>query len=375
MKTSTFKLQERSAEEMMQRAAAYAEHKKLTNVSEKANEVMHPTNTGAGAEFIPSEVFAEGVIDIMPNHSMLLQLLPGNHGVGLPKAYTAAVKGLSVSDLLFEGKTEWTTGTGSETEDDHSQSKATTAQITLNQASFILEVDINDEQLEYNAVDTEAYVREEIARGMGMTVDALIINGDSETGATGNVNSDDGAPASKKYYLKIDGGIRERAINGSYTVDVGTLDAADYSSLMATLGEYGAYPEDLLFLQHVSVTHKTRTLSELETVDQFGPNATIVSGMVGAIYGTPIVTHRYVPKTEADGKVSTTGSNNTKGQILCVYKPAVQFGFGKDFKLETVRVAGYGWRMVATFDFAFKIIDSANSLTNPTISAGINVTV
>ena len=82
-----------------------------------------------------------------------------------------------------------------------------------------------------------------------------------------------------------------------------------------------------------------------------------------------------MPKTEADGKVSTTGSNNTKGQILCVYKPAIQFGFGQEFKIETERVAGYGWRLVATFSFAFKIVDSAASLSDPTVSAGISVTI
>lgn len=342
----------------------------------KANEVMHSSNTGAGAEFIPSEVFAKEIFDLLPQRPGLLsQLQSGYHGNNLPKVYTAPVIGLSAGDIEFEGRSEWTTGTKSETEDDHTQQKATTMNVTLTQAGFIAEIDISKDQLRYNAVNTEQYVRDRLLAGMQLTAEKFIINADSETGATGNVNLDDAAPASTKYYLKADNGIRERAINGSYTKNVGTLAASDYSDIMSVLGEYATNPEDLLFLQSPSVSHKARVLDEVETVDKLGDKATILKGQMGSIYGVPIVNHRGVPKTEADGKVSTTAGNNTLGQILCVYKPAIQWGFGQDFEIELERVPGYGWRLVATFDMAFSIVDSAASLDNPTVAAGINVTV
>lgn len=341
----------------------------------KANEVMHTGNTGFGEEFIPAEQFAQDIIDIMPEQPGFLSALPGNHGTGLPKVYTSAAIGLSVADLEFEGRSEWTTGTASDTESDHSQQKAATKSITLTQKGFILEVDIADDQLQYNAVNTEQYVKERIARAAVQLAEKLIINGDSETGATGNVNLDDAAPASTKYYLKIDGGLRERAINSSYNVNVGTLTASDYSDILAVMGWYGIYPEDCLFLQHPSVTHKMRTIDEVETKDLRGDNATILKGWVGNIYGVDIINHIAVPLTEADGKVSTTAGNNTLGQICAMYKPAVQYGWGRDFKLEVVRVAGYGYRLVATMDFAFTIIDSEGSLANPSIAVGRNITV
>ena len=345
-------------------------------LSRKANEVMHTGNTGAGAEFVPSQVFANEIFDIVPNRGQLLPLLQtGFHGRNLPKTYTAPVKALSVGDVEFEGRGEWTTGTGSETENDHSQKKATTKSMTITQAGFIAEINLSRDQLRYSGANIEQYVRDALADGMAYTADAVIINGDSETGATGNVNLDDAAPASSKYYLKIDGGIRERAINGSYTKNAGTLAAADYSDLMGVLGQYGVLPEELVFLQGSSVTHKARSLSDVLTVDKLGANATILKGQMGSIFGVPILTHRAVPKTEADGKVSTTAGNNTLGQILCLYKRAAQWGFGADYEIEAVRVAGYGWRLVATFDMGFTIVDSANSLTDPTVAAAINVTV
>jgi len=93
---------------------------KTANMEKKANEVMHTGNTGAGTEFVPLEAFRAEIMDILPQRSRLLPLLPGNHGVNLPKKYTAPALGLSVGDLEFEGRSEWTTGTGSATESDHS---------------------------------------------------------------------------------------------------------------------------------------------------------------------------------------------------------------------------------------------------------------
>lgn len=352
-------------------------------IEKKANEVMNPANTGYGAEFIPDEVFASEIFDLVPQRARLLPLLPGNHGRNLPKVYTAPVIGLSLGDLTFQGKNDWTTGTGSQTEDDHSQSRVPTLQVQLSQVSFICEVDISDGQLRYNAVNTEQYVKDQIAKAMAYTIDSAIINGDSEAGATGNVNSDDQAPATTfaatggalDHRLMIDHGIRERAINGTYTVNVGTLAADDYASLLGVLGEYAENVEDCLFIQSVSVTAKTRTLDEFELVTNYGDQALIKSGRLPTPYGADILQHRAVPKTEADGKQSKTSGSNTLGQILAIYKPAIQYGFGQDFFMEVVRVPGYGWRLVATFDFAFSIVDSGASLTNPTVAAGINVTV
>jgi hypothetical protein len=51
------------------------------------------------------------------------------------------------------------------------------------------------------------------------------------------------------------------------------------------------------------------------TVDKYGPGATILTGELGRIFGIPIISPGYAVKTEADGKQSTTESNNSKGHI------------------------------------------------------------
>ncbi len=358
--------------------------KKLgANLEKKANENMNPGATGFGAEFVPTQVFAKELINMVPERARLLPLLPGNHGSNLPKVYTAPLIGLSAGDLLFQGKGDWSTGNPYETEDDHGISKAATKNVTLTQVPFICEVRISDDQLRYAAVDMEAFVKGQIAAGMAYTIDSAIINGDAETGATGNVNSDDQAPATtfaatggaKDHRLVIDHGIRETAINGSYTVDVGTLAVDDYADLITKLGGYAERPEDCLFIQSSHVSAKTRALADFKNFYQAGDADLIKRGILPTPYGVSILQHRAVPKTEADGKCSKTAGSNTLGQILALYKPAVQYGFGKDMTFEVVRVPGYGYRIICTFDFAFNIVESAASLDNPTVAAGINVTI
>lgn len=348
-------------------------------LEKKANEVMNMGNTGYGAEFVPDPVFVKGIIDILPKYSSLLPLLPGYHGMNLPKSIVKAARGLTVGDTLFKARSEWTTGRSSDAEAKHTQSKVKTTNVTLTQKGFICEIDVTDDDLRYSAEDLEQYIKEELARGMATTVDGVIINGDTTAGATGNVNSDDQAAATTlgadHYSLVLDGGIRKKAIAGAYTKDFGTLADTDYSDLLTVLGRYATNPKDCLFIQPIQVTNKARALDAFKLVANSGDKASIQSGLVPTPFGVDILNHHLVPYTEADGKCSATAGNNTKGQVLGLYKPAVQYGFGKDFTLEVVRVAGYGYRLVATFDFAFSILESAASLTEATVGAGINITM
>ena len=357
---------------------------KTIGLEQKANEVMGTGNTGYGAEFVPTQILSKELKELVPTLSTLLPQLPGNHGNNLPKILTVPVRGLSVGDTLFQGKTEWNTGYPYQTQDDHGISRVPTKTVTLTQKQFICEVQVSNEQLRYNAVDTEAYIKAEIAKGMAWTVDSLIINGDTETGATGNVNSDDQAPATtfaatggaKDHRLIIDGGIRERAINGGYTKDFGTLADTDYSDLMTVLGRYATNPADLLFIQSIHVTQKMRALDAFKLWTNSGDRAGIQKGITPTPFGVDVLTHHLVPRTEADGKMSgATLANNVKGQTLLLYKPAVQYGFGQEMTFEVARVPGYGWRIICTFDFDFKLVDAADSLTEPTVAAGINITV
>lgn len=340
----------------------------------RSNEVMHQTNTGYGAEWIPAETWSTEFIDIVPAEESFLSLLPGNFGVGLPKTLKAPARKLSVGRSYMKKKGEWTTGRSTDAEAKHTQSKFKTPIVTINQYDFIFEVDVSDEELRHSPVGVEQYIREEIGKTAVRTIQAFILNGDTTTGGTGNVNSDDGAPDAESYYLHRKG-LRRTCLDGSYATDLGTLEAADYLTLIGKLGAYGSRPSDMLFIQQNGVTIKALGLDQFALASSSADKAAIQSGRRPTPYGVDMLNSQDLPLTEADGKVSVTPGNNTKGSVLALYKPAVQYGFGKTFTLEVERVVGYGYRFVATMEFGFDLVDLDASLAEPTAWYGYNVTI
>lgn len=302
---------------------------------------------------------------------LLSQLQGGFEGDNLPDSYPLPY---DVTDYFMQGKSAWT----DEARPAFNNQQVTDAKGTLSQTEFIIQFGLTDKMMRHST-DKQIfdYIVGKASDAFVRTVESCIINGDTETGATGNVNSDDQAPATtfassggaQDHRLKIDNGIRESAINNSQTLDVSAFDSDDLMSLVALLdSQYQERMDELLFLVEPSTYLKMLTDDGLKLAINTARPA--VDGATPQPFGIDLFAHAGVPKTEADGKQSATGSNNTKGQILTVYKPAVRWGYGQNFKLEVERVQGYGFEITGTMEFGFAILDRTNS-----VAAGINVTV
>jgi len=337
----------------------------------KANEVMHTTNTNFWKELIPTNVLMDPLLDLVPEYSKLLPLLPGNHGSNMP--ISAKVPVIWEANM-FGGNTEWTTGQGwFITPANHWPA---TDEVTIVQGQYIQTVSISKRELNFAPENLEAIIRERINRAAARTIDAVIINGDAETGATGNVNLVDAAPTTWIYYLQNDHGIRELAINNSQTVSVGSLTSGDFIDVLSQLGEwYQSDLDNLLFVMPANVYNKSILLSEVLTVEKFGPDATIRTGVLAKVFGIDIISARDRPaKAKSDGTVSTTAWNNTTGSFGLIYKPAVQYWFGQPLEIDVFKVPGKWVDLVATFEFGFAIANNAAWLGN-TVAAWINVTL
>lgn len=337
----------------------------------KANEVMHTTNTNFWKELIPTNVLMDPLLDLVPEYSKLLPLLPGNHGSNMP--ISAKVPVIWEANM-FGGNTEWTTGQGwFITPANHGPA---TDEIVINQGQFILTVSLSKRELNYAPENLEALIRERINRAAARTIDAVIINGDAETGSTGNVNLVDDTPTTWIYYLQNDHWIRELAINNSQTVNVGSLTSWDFLDVLSKLWEwYQSDLDNLLFLMPANVYNKSLLLSEVLTMEKFGPDATIRTGVLAKVFGIDIVTARDRPaKAKSDGTVSKTAWSNTTGSFGLIYKPAVQYWFGQPLEIDVFKVPGKWVDLVATFEFGFAIANNVAWLGN-TVAAWINVTL
>lgn len=332
----------------------------------KANEVMNTGASNFGQELIPTNVLADPLLDMLGSYSRLLPLLPWNHGNNMAISEKVPVIGEA---SLFQWNSEWTTGAGGITP---ANNWPMTDSVVISQWQFITTVSVSDRELTYATDRLEAIIRERINRSAGETIDAFIINADDTASASGNVN---GTYSGSPYFTQGTDGIRKVGIANT-GVSVGTITAGQYLAVKEVLDErYQGELNNLLFLEPANVYNKTLQLSELITIDKFWPNATISAGVLAKIWNIDVLVSKHFPAlTNTSGLVDWTASNNTKGSFACIYKPAIQYGFGKPLQIEVGRVLWKGVNIVATFEFGFAIVNNKAGL-GKTVGLWINATV
>lgn len=332
----------------------------------KANEVMNTWASNFWTELIPTNVVADPLLDMLGNYSRLLPLLPGNHWNNM--AISEKVPVIWEADL-FQGNSEWTTWAWTLTPGNHWPH---TDAVVITQWQFITTVDISDRELTYATDRLEAIVRERINRSAWETIDAFIINADDTASWSGNVNW---TYSWSPYFTQWDDWIRKVGIANT-GVSIWTITSASYLAVKNVLDErYQGELDNLLFIEPANVYNKSLALSEVITIDKFWPNATISAWILAKIWNIDVLVSKHFPAlTNTSGLVDATSGNNTKWSFACIYKPAVQYWFGKPLQIEVGRVLWKWVKLVATFEFWFAIVNEKASL-GKTVGLGINATV
>ena len=185
-------------------------------------------------------------------------------------------------------------------------------------------------------------LRSELTRDGAEQMDKFLLNADSTDAATGNINLDDANPADDSYYLSNgQDGIRHLYLvdNTAQSTDVNTTltDAL----LRAGIGRLGKYAADVDRLAMVTdaetYVNGMLGLTNVVTVDKFGPQATVLTGQLAAYSGIPIVVSGAMAEAEDDGKLSTTAASNDEGQIAIYHRDMWRVGFKRDLMIEIDR--------------------------------------
>jgi hypothetical protein len=116
------------------------------------------------------------------------------------------------------------------------------------------------------------------------------------------------------------------------------MDFADFLSVLAKLDDNGANASDLIWLFNHNTYTKALGITEFKDSATNGRSSTIFTGAVTNVLGSDVFSARDFPKTEADGKVSTTPANNVKGGFLLLNKNAIQYGYAGEYMMEVSRV-------------------------------------
>ncbi len=354
------------------------DYEELQKTRDNANEVEHTGNVGFGKELIPDDILTNQVISIIPTYGTFINALPGFHGNSMGKSVSVPIIGEIGFAVMGAERTSAALA--------HQQAnrKLPTAKVTITQESIIAQVDISAEELRYSVVKLEEVVKKGLAASFAKTMESAMLNADSTVTATGNINCDDAVPSAtfddgvKDHRLGYDNGLRKTVLGGTVNVDYKSIGAMTWSNIMDTralLGDWSFDLQDLLLLMNGATYNKAITIAEFADASKNGEKSTIATGAITRISGNNVYIPRAFPKTEADGKKSSTASNNTKGGFMYMKKQALQFGFGAPLDMETYKILGQGISIVAAMDFGFAVVNKQAGTVDPRIVMGINVTL
>ena len=333
----------------------------------KSDELMHTGLSGYGSEWVP-DVWSSELWRKARAENVILPLfrtfeMPAN-------PYELPISGTDPTVYYVpetQDEDDLTLGASNPIPD----SQIGSGKVTLSAKKLALRVGFSAELVEDAALPLIPLYREQALRVMADAIDHVLLNGDTTTGATGNINSDDAAPDATAKYLAFDG-LRKLSL---VTTTANALDAngAPSVALLRTArflmsSRYALRPKDCAWIVDGSTYAKLLSDTNLATVDKFGPHATVLTGEIAKVDGVPVLVSAEMPLTQADGKANTTG--NTKGQAVCVYRPGWVVGYRRRVAATMDYLPYYdAYQMVATVRLAFAPFDDyvASLLYNITV--------
>ncbi len=331
----------------------------------KADELSYSTQTGFGDEWVP-DLWSQQIWNKARQDNTILPLF---QSVEMPSnPFELPIEGADPTVYFVPESTDeahLSLGSGNPIPD----SKVGTGKVTLNAKKLALRVGFSSELVEDAIIPVLNIYREQAVRAIADAMDHVLLNGDTTTSGTGNINSDHTAPAGTQKYLSMDG-LRHLPLvdNTGNAVTMGNVSptlAKMRETRFMMAGKYSARPTDLAWIVDSGTYASLLGISEFLTMDKAGPLATAQTGQIGFVDGIPVYVSAEMPLTEADGKVG--GGTNDRGQAVCVYRPGWYVGYRRRIAVSVDYLSYYdSYQLTATVRLAFVRFDDgvASSLYN-----------
>jgi len=213
------------------------------------------------------------------------------------------------------------------------------------------------------------FLRAAATRRLARAIDKSILRG---TGAlTGFTASPTNSISAGTGYASVIEGITNLCEDASLMVDTGSasdkVDPSDIASARTSMGKYGLQlGNDLVFVTSIEGYNNLVTTSDFRTVDKFGPNATYLTGSVGAVYGIPIAISEFLDN------VGSTG--NHLGVLM--YKPGFMIAERRGIEIESEyepRQQVTAMYMSTRFDFKALTTNSSAALDSSKYAYAVTI--
>lgn len=298
----------------------------LAELTNRARAAMDSTTASSGDELVATLQARELWMDVN------LQTLVA----GIIPTFTMPSNPFDVPRQL--GDVNWYPGT----ENVATTSTAlTTGRTTLTAYELVAQVPYSFSLEEDAIIAMLPEIRASLVRNTAEILDDIILNADTTT--TNNINAD-GATIAKTdagkghWLLGYDGLIHLPLIDNTGQANAHGAAVSDdmYNEIRAKLGKYGARPSELVWIMDVNTFIRSQSITAFRTMDKLGPNATLLTGMLGAIEGIPVIVSEQMLLTAADGKV-TDGTAGTVGRLLIANRTQWAQGFRRELTVDVDR--------------------------------------
>jgi HK97 family phage major capsid protein len=184
--------------------------------------------------------------------------------------------------------------------------------VTLNAKKASDFYELPEELHEDSAPAILQLARKEVVDSVTRAIESAILNGD--TTATHMDNDITAASDFDKAWK----GLRKLALESEAASAGSVIDAggnavvkADLIAMRAAMGRYGVDPSRLAYIVSPAVYSQLMDLDIVQTLDKFGPNATVLSGSLGAINGISVLVSEHCREDLSASGVNTLAGPNT----------------------------------------------------------------
>lgn len=219
-----------------------------------------------------------------------------------------------------------------------------------------------------SAVAILPYVRQKLIQAFVDGEEKGVLDGDSD-----GTHQDSDVGASTTDIRTAFDGLRKKAL-AETTQAITTTTSSNINLLRKSMGKWGVNPSDLAIIVGVSSYLVLMSDTNLITVDKAGPQATILNGQVGFLFGIPVIVSEWVRENlNASGVFDNI--TTTKTYALVVNRGEWAFGtrMALDVEIDDSIYRETAQRvMVAFMREDFNCITSAT--TDDATSIGFNIT-
>lgn len=262
------------------------------------SKAMDTTSSGSGLEWIPTN-FSSSLIDEVKLARVVAAIFPR---VMMP-----------TDPFKLPSKTAGSTARLISTENTAPvASNPTTGNIVLNAIKLMTYVPLSTEMTEDSVIAILPLVRSDIVESLVDAEENAILNGD-DSGT--HMDSDVTVATDQRKSWK---GLRKYSIANSHVRSLATFNADNLALMKADMGKYGVDPKKLTWIFSAAGYAQLLTLKDsqnnavLITMDKVGPQATIMTGQVGILFGSPVLVSQFIREDlNASGYYDATTATET----------------------------------------------------------------